>query len=61
MSIGRKVLAFTTTTNATYANEFDLDYDVDDEMKVKTTVDWANKATADIIGDLVHFHKARQV
>ena len=24
-------LAFTTTTNATYANEFDLDYDVDPE------------------------------
>ena len=50
-------LAFTTTTNATYANEFDLDYDVDDEMKVKTTVDWANKSTADIIGDLVTFIK----
>ena len=41
----------------TYANEFDLDYDVDDEMKVKTTVDWANKATADIIGDLRTFVK----
>lgn len=51
------VLKFTTTTNATYANEFDLDYDVDDEMKVKTTVDWANKATADIIGDLRTFVK----
>ena len=50
-------LEFTTTTNATYANEFDLDYDVDDEMKVKTTVDWANKSTADIIGDLVTFIK----
>ena len=56
MSLAGK-LAFTTTTNATYANEFDLDYDVDDEMKVKTTVDWANKATADIIGDLVTFIK----
>lgn len=50
-------LAFTTTTNATYANEFDLDYDVDDEMKVKTAVDWANKASADIIGDLATFIK----
>lgn len=50
-------LSFTTTTNATYANEFDLDYDVDDEMKVKTTVDWANKNTADIIGDLRNFVK----
>ena len=48
-------LGFTTTTNATYANEFDLDYDVDPEMKVKTTVDWNNKATADIIGDLRTF------
>lgn len=46
-------LAFTTTNNATYANEFDLDYDVDDEMKLATGSDWSNKATADIIGDLV--------
>lgn len=45
-------LAFTTTTNATFANEFDLDYDVDDEMKKKTSADWANKNNADIIGDL---------
>lgn len=50
-------LEFTTTTNATYANEFDLDYDVDPEMKVKSSVDWANKSTADIIGDLVNFVK----
>lgn len=47
------VLNFTTTTNATFANEFDLDYDVDDEQKVKTLTDWGNKTTADIIGDLV--------
>lgn len=47
------VLKFTTTTNATYANEFDLDYDVDPEMKVATASDWGNKTTADIIGDLV--------
>lgn len=37
------VLKFTTTTNATYANEFDLDYDVDAEQKQKTTTDWGNK------------------
>lgn len=47
------VMKFTTTTNATFANEFDLDYDVDDEQKVSTLSDWSNKATADIIGDLV--------
>lgn len=45
-------LAFTTTTNATYANEFDLDYDVDDFQKQKTASDWGNAANADIIGDL---------
>jgi hypothetical protein len=45
-------LSFTTTTNATYANEFDLDYDVDDEFKVKTGTDWGNSANADIIGNL---------
>lgn len=50
-------LSFTTTTNATYANEFDLDYDVDDDMKVATGSDWANKASADIIGDLVKIIK----
>lgn len=51
------VLKFTTTTNATYANEFDLDYDVDDEMKTKSSVDWNSKSTADIIGDLAKFVK----
>ena len=45
-------LAFTTTNNATYANEFDLDYDVDSFQKQKTTSDWADAANADIIGDL---------
>lgn len=49
---GAGKLAFTTTTNATYANEFDLDYDVDPESKVKAAVDWANSASADILGDL---------
>lgn len=51
------VLRFTTTTNATYANEFDLDYDVDDDMKQKTGSDWAQSASADIIGDLVSLVK----
>lgn len=46
------VLSFTTTNNATYANEFDLDYDVDDDMKINTSADWGNKSSADIIGDL---------
>lgn len=45
-------LSFTTTNNATYANEFDLDYDVDAEMKRATGSDWNNAASADIIGDL---------
>lgn len=44
-------LSFTTTNNATFANEFDLDYDVDADMKLHTTSSWANK-TADILGDL---------
>lgn len=46
------VLSFTSTTNATFANEFDLDYAVDDELKVSTTSSWGNKSNADIIGDL---------
>lgn len=44
-------LSFTTTNNATFANEFDLDYDVYDELKQKTKSDW-NSSKADIIGDL---------
>lgn len=50
-------LEFTTTNNATYANEFDLDYDVDEDKKVKTSSDWNNAANADIIGDLVKIVK----
>lgn len=50
---GAGKLAFNTTNNATFANEFDLDYDVDDDMKQKTSSDWAVAADADIIGDLV--------
>lgn len=47
-------LAFTTTNNATFANEFDLDYDVDAKKQKKhTSSDWGQAASADIIGDLV--------
>lgn len=49
------VMKFTTTTNATYANEFNLDYDVYDEQKVKTSSDWGNAGKADILGDLKNF------
>lgn len=46
-------LSFTTTNNATFANEFDLDYDVDAEVQKKyTTTNWATSNSADIIGDL---------
>lgn len=50
-------LDFTTTNNATFANEFLLDYDVDDENKVSTSTDWGNASSADIIGDLVKIVK----
>ena len=45
-------LTFSTVNNATFANEFDLDYDVYDFQKQKTATDWANSASADILGDL---------
>ncbi len=46
-------LSFSTTNNATYANEFDLDYDVDAAVQKKyTSTNWGTKASADIIGDL---------
>lgn len=45
-------LDFDTTTNATYANQFALDYDVDQKQKAKTSSDWAAGSKADIIGDL---------
>lgn len=51
-------LAFTTSNNATYANEFDLDYDVDAEQKVTAATDWGNRTSADVIGDLVAIVKA---
>ena len=47
------VMKFTTSNNATFTNEFDLDYDVDAEAKVKTNSDWGNRTSADVIGDLV--------
>lgn len=46
-------LSFSTANNATFANEFDLDYDVDADVQKKvTSTDWGASATADIIGDL---------
>ena len=46
-------LSFTTSNNATFANEFDLDYDVDAAVQKKhTSSDWGSAASADIIGDL---------
>lgn len=45
-------LAFTTTNNATFANEYDLDYQVDDDLKVATGSDWSDSSKADIIGDM---------
>lgn len=54
------VMKFTTTTNATFANEFDLDYDVDDEQKVSTLTDWGVAASADIIGDLARIIEAQK-
>ena len=50
-------LEFTTTNNATFANEFDLDYDVYDELKLNTSTDWKDSKSADIIGDLVKLVK----
>lgn len=51
------VCKFSTTTNATFANEFDLDYDVDDEQKQTALTDWGNRSNADIIGDLVELRR----
>ena len=50
-------LSFSTTNNATFANEFDLDYDVDDFQKQKTATDWGNASSADVIGDLAKLVK----
>lgn len=51
-------LQFTTANNATFANEFDLDYDVYDELKLKSSSDWSNPKTADIIGNFKAWVKA---
>lgn len=51
------VCKFNTTTNATYANEFDLDYDVDEEQKQTALTNWSDSSNADIIGDLVALRK----
>lgn len=51
-------LAFNTTTNATMANEFNLDYDVDEDLKMKTSTNWGNASNADVIGDLREAVKA---
>ena len=50
------VVEFTTTTNATHANQFNLDYQVDDKQKMSTSSNWGNK-NADILGDLTTFVK----
>lgn len=50
-------LSFTTNNNASFANQFDLDYDVYDFQKQKTSSDWGNASSADIIGDLRKFVK----
>lgn len=44
------VLAFTNANNAAIATEFDLDYQVDDNQKMKTSVSFSNASTADVIG-----------
>lgn len=51
-------LAFTTGNNATFANQFDLDYKVADTQKKYTATDWNNPSTADVIGDLRTLVKA---
>lgn len=45
-------LAFTTSNNATFANQYDLDYQVDGAQKKYTGTNWGAAATADVIGDL---------
>jgi len=44
-------LAFTTSNNATYANEYNLDYQVDSLQKKNNSAAWATVASSDIIGD----------
>lgn len=51
-------MVFDTTTNATYANEFNLDYGVGDDLLKKTSTDWGAASSADVIGDLAKLVKA---
>ena len=44
------VLSFNNANNAAVATEFDLDYEVADEQKKTTSIDFANSSTADFIG-----------
>lgn len=47
-------LAFSVANNAYFANEFDLDYQVDAANKKVNSVSWATAATADPIGDMAN-------
>jgi hypothetical protein len=44
------VLAFTNTNNAAVATEFDIDYQIEENQRMKTSVSFANPTTADVIG-----------
>lgn len=46
-------LAFTSSSNAAFATEFDLDYQVEEGQKKANTTSWATAASADVIGDFV--------
>ncbi len=46
------VCKITTENNASFANKFDMDYQVDKSQKHATATDWGDKSTADVIGDL---------
>lgn len=49
---GAGKLGFTATNNANFANEFDLDYDVDSTQKIQNTTAWSNASGATPIADL---------
>ena len=44
-------LSFTSANNASFATEFDLDYQVDSAQKKNNSATWATAASADPIGD----------
>lgn len=55
------VLSLTSTPNFIIDKELNLDYGVDDGLKMKTSTDWGNPSGADVIGDLVKaVHIARE-